>query len=182
MAPPRKKSSEPTPSPVPAASPAPIAPSEKAHITEEPEQRYSRQRNEIPPTEDPYDRYLLNLAAMPIRGEALRGTGLTPQDVRARAEADPEFSLKLSQAWDIGIDVAEDAAFQRGVLGWDIPIFTKDGGLAGYERRFDGGLLKEVLKANRAKYRGEDAGRARGVSDEARREASQIFSEAGSLP
>ena len=166
MAPPRKKSSESTKSPVPAASPAPIAP----------------EKSPVPTKPTGFDLYLRQLSEMPIREDALKGTGLTPQDVRARAEADPEFSLKLSQAWDIGIDVAEDAAFKRGILGWDEPVFTKDGGLAGHVTRYDGGLLKEVLKANRAKYRGEDAGRARGVSDEARREANQIFSEAGSLP
>ena len=128
-----------------------------------------------------FDRYLRQLADCPIRADALKGTGLTAQDIRARAETDPNFAQALSQAWDIGIDVAEDAAFKRGILGWDEPVFTKDGGLAGYVTRYDGGLLKEVLKANRAKYRGEDVGRSRGVSEEARREASQIFSEAGAL-
>jgi hypothetical protein len=135
----------------------------------------------VPKTPSPYDRYLQQLAAMPIKGEALKGTGLTAQDIRDRAEMDPEFSRKLAQAWDVGIDVAEDAAFKRAIVGWEEPVFSKDGGLVGYVTRYDGGLLKEVLKANRAKYRGEDLGRGRGVSEETRREVAKVFEEAGTL-
>lgn len=130
---------------------------------------------------DPFETYLRQLSVMPVREEALKGTGLTAQDVRERAEADSEFSRKLATAWDIAIDVAEDAAFKRGILGWEEPVFSKDGGLSGYITRYDGGLLKEVLKANRAKYRGEDIGRSRGVSEETRREVSRVFEEAGGL-
>lgn len=130
---------------------------------------------------NPFDRYLEQLATMPIREDALKGTGLTALDIRLRSESDPEFARKLSLAWDIGIDVAEDAAFRRGIIGWDEPVFTKDGGLAGHVTRYDGGLLKEVLKANRAKYRGEDIGRSRGVSEETRREVHRVFEEAGGL-
>jgi hypothetical protein len=134
-----------------------------------------------PAKPSPFDLYLRQLAAMPIKGDALKGTGLTAQGIRDRAEQDPDFSRKLAQAWDIGIDVAEDAAFSRGIVGWDEPVFTKDGGLAGYVTKYDGGLLKEVLKANRAKYRGEDVGRSRGVSEETRREVHRVFEEAGGL-
>jgi hypothetical protein len=135
----------------------------------------------VPAKPSPYDQYLQQLSAMPIKGEALNGTGLTAQDIRDRAEIDPDFSRKLAQAWDVGIDVAEDAAFRRGIVGWEEPVFTKDGGMAGYVTRYDGGLLKEVLKANRAKYRGEDVGRSRGVSEETRREVNRVFEEAGGL-
>jgi hypothetical protein len=134
------------------------------------------------PPEDPYAQYLRQLAHMPVREDALKGTGLTPQDIRTKAESDSEFARQLDRAWDIGIDVAEDAAFKRGIIGWEEPVFTKDGGLAGHVTRYDGGLLKEVLKANRAKYRGEDAGRSRGVSEETKREVARVFEDAKGLP
>lgn len=161
MAPPTRKSATPTKKPQAVAPAVPVV---------------------VPEKPDPYAMFLRQLAAMPIKGDALKGTGLTAQDVRARSEMDADFAREMSKAWELGVDVLEDAAIRRGVLGWEEPVFTKDGGLSGYVTRYDGSLLKEVLKANSAKYRGEDAGRSRGVAEETRREVLRIFDEAQDLP
>jgi hypothetical protein len=172
MAKPKKQSSEPVKTKPKDAVKSRAVPLRSTTVPAEPEK---------PPAETGFDKYLRQLASMPIREDALKNTGLTAQDIRRRAEEDPDFSRALDKAWDIGVDVAEDAAFKRAIVGWDEPVFTKDGGLAGHVTRYDGGLLKEVLKANRAKYRGEDVGRSRGVSPEARREVDRVFEEAGAL-
>lgn len=118
----------------------------------------------------------------PDRRVALAESGFTRGEIAELLETNREFARDFAKHWDLAIDVAEDEAARRAIQGWEEPIVDRRGDIVGYKIVYDGGLLKELLKANRGKWRGEDAGQRRGVSEEALREMRSIMDEAAALP
>ena len=131
---------------------------------------------------NPFDVFISSLSRGIPRDDALKEAKLSREQVAHEYETNPDFARRFGKAWELVVDAAEDAAFRRGVLGWYEPVFDKNGVQCGDVPRFDGSLLQFFLKGNRGKYRGEDAGRARGVSDEAKREVAELFESARALP
>ena len=132
-----------------------------------------------PSIDDRFEKFLVALTVSgPDRRKALQGTGLTRIEISEKLETDREFARRFSKAWDLSIDVAEDEAARRAIEGWDEPIVSKTGDIVGYTQVYSDSRLLALLKANRGKWRGEDAGQRRGVSEESLREMRAIFDEA----
>lgn len=132
------------------------------------------------PTTDPrFEIFLRAYSRYPNRTEAIKAANLEPEEVAQRLRDDSDFSRAFLDACDIGYDVLEDAAVSRAVKGWDEPVFDMRRGIeVGYVRRYSDTLLLALLKANRKKFRGDDASGGRVVSEESRRQLAQIFEEA----
>lgn len=129
-----------------------------------------------------FDRFLHAYARYPHKGAALQTAGLTPEELRERLRDDSEFSRRFMEATEMGADALEDAAIERAVKGWYEPVFNMKVGIqVGEVLKFSDTLLVLLLKGWRKKYRGDDQTGGRGVSEEARREAREIFSEAQAL-
>ena len=129
-----------------------------------------------------FDVFLHEFARLPNRTEALATAKLAPEELAKRLRDDPDFSRAFLDACEMGYDVLEDAAVNRAVKGWDEPVFDMRRGIEiGYVRRYSDTLLLALLKANRKKFRGDDASGGRGVSEESRRQLAKIFEEARSI-
>ena len=144
---------------------------------------HDRAPKRIDPKDDvlaksPFDVFLEHLSNGTPRDQALQAAKLTRAQVAERLEMDPGYARRFGKAWDLAVDAAEDAAFKRGVIGWYEPVFDKNGNQCGDVPKFDGALLQFFLKGNRGKYRGEDTGRSRGVSQEVQAEVRRVFEEA----
>lgn len=152
-----------------------------AKVTPEPKRAPKRaSSNPEPPEEapNPFTVFISALSRGIPRDDALKEAKLTREQVAQEYDTNPDFARRFGKAWELVVDAAEDAAFRRGVLGWYEPVFDKNGNQCGDVPKFDGALLQFFLKGNRGKYRGEDTGRSRGVSEETRREVLSIFEEA----
>ena len=127
------------------------------------------------------DRFLEAYAKDPRITKACEEAGVTLRDVYRRASDDQGFNRALATAREFGYDVMEDAAIERAVFGWLEPVFDKTGCCVGDIRRYSDTLLSQLLKANRRKFRGEDVGMVRGLSDEASRQLARVREEARAL-
>ena len=129
-----------------------------------------------------FDVFLHEFARLPNRTEALATAKLAPEELAKRLRDDSDFSRAFLDACELGYDVLEDAAVHRAVKGWDEPVFDMRRGIEiGSVRRYSDTLLLALLKANRKKFRGDDASGGRGVSEESRRQLAKIFEEARSI-
>lgn len=129
-----------------------------------------------------FDVFLHEFARLPNRTEALATAKLAPEELAKRLRDDSDFSRAFLDACELGYDVLEDAAVHRAVKGWDEPVFDMRRGIEiGSVRRYSDTLLLALLKANRKKFRGDDASGGRGVSEESRRQLVRIFEEARSI-
>lgn len=76
---------------------------------------------------------------------------------------DPEFKARLNEAIDKGLDVLEDEARRRAVIGVDEPVFYK-GDICGYVRKYSDTLLIFLLNGGKPeKYRQRWAGEISGT-------------------
>jgi hypothetical protein len=129
-----------------------------------------------------FEVFLHEFARLPNRTEALATAKLAPEELAKRLRDDPDFSRAFLDACELGYDVLEDAAVHRAVKGWDEPVFDMRRGIEiGSVRKYSDTLLLALLKANRKKFRGDDATGGRGVSEESRRQLAKIFEEARSI-
>ena len=125
-------------------------------------------------TEIMFEKFLESLAELPSRGQALQKTGLTRHQIAERLRNDKDFAAKYVEAWELGIDAMEDEAVRRAVLGWQEPVFTRDG-YAGEVTKYSDTLLIHLLKGNRRKYRGDDPNQNRGLSEEAKKQLKTVL-------
>ena len=121
-----------------------------------------------------YDCFLSTYASKPIITDALAKAGLTLPQVLERKRLDPAFARQFADAEECAQYVAEAEAYRRATVGWEEPVFNKEGVLVGSITRYSDSLLQFILKGNVRKYRGEDISASRGLSDEARRQLAQM--------
>lgn len=121
-----------------------------------------------------FEKFLETLSDLPSRGMALQKAGLSRQQVAARLRSDKEFAAKYVEAWELGVDAMEDEAVRRAVLGWQEPVFTRDG-YAGEVTKYSDTLLIHLLKGNRRKYRGDDPNQNRGLSEESKKQLKSVL-------
>lgn len=121
-----------------------------------------------------FETFLESLADLPSRKQALDKAGLTRHQVAERLKNDKTFAGRFIEAWEMGIDAMEDEAVRRAVLGWSEPVYGKDGYM-GEIQKYSDTLLIHLLKGNRRKYRGEDAGQQRGLSEESKSQLKSVF-------
>jgi hypothetical protein len=127
--------------------------------------------------DDPWKVFLNCIAALPSRKQAFEKSGLSRWEVHQRLNDDRAFAAKFMEAWEMGVDALEDEAVRRAVLGWYEPVFSQ-GMYVGEVLRYSDSLLSTLLKANRRKFRGEDANAQRGLSEESKSQLQQVFSRA----
>jgi len=85
----------------------------------------------------PYDwkaLFLQALAQMPVIGHACDAAGVNRSTAARAREADEDFAKAWDEAMATGIDLAEQAAFKRGVLGFEEPVIDKGRLAYRYER------------------------------------------------
>jgi hypothetical protein len=85
----------------------------------------------------PYDwksLFLIALAQMPVIGHACDAAGVHRSTATRAREGDEEFARAWDEAMATGIDLAEQAAFKRGVLGFEEPVIDKGRLAYRYER------------------------------------------------
>lgn len=81
--------------------------------------------------------------------KACLAAGISRQGAYAWRDRDPDFSNAWNDAWDSHLDAVEEAVFQRGVEGWDEPVFFQ-GVECGTKRRFSDRNALAILQ----RYRG----------------------------
>ena len=126
---------------------------------------------------DPWETFLRCLSELPNRKMALTASGLDRRVVMERIRDDRLFASRFLESWEMGIDSLEDEAVRRAVLGWSEPVYNQ-GLYCGEIQKFSDTLLGTLLKANRRKYRGEDAAAQRGLSEEAKTQLRSVFARA----
>lgn len=62
------------------------------------------------------------------------------------AETDKVFRVAWQERKYAGVDVLEQSARLRAIIGWDEPVFH-EGEVVGYKRKFSDRLLAELLRA-----------------------------------
>ena len=95
---------------------------------------YSRGMSTAP---KPYDwrvLFLRALAEMPVIGHACDAAGINRSTLSRARDSDKEFAQAMDEAMATGIDLAEQAAFKRGVLGFEEPVIDKGRLAYRYER------------------------------------------------
>ena len=80
------------------------------------------------------------------RMQALSAAGVPSLRIVEQWMQDPEFRERYVEAQALLADQMEAAAFQRGVLGLDRPVY-QGGGLVGYVREYSDTMLQTLLKA-----------------------------------
>ena len=95
-----------------------------------------------------HDAFLAALREMPVVSYACQAVGIE-RSTAYRARTDEVFAKAWDDAMEDGIDKAEQAAFKRGVIGWDEPLthqghishvleaYTKDDGSEGWRPKLD---------------------------------------------
>jgi len=95
------------------------------------------------------DVFLAALSEMPVVAYACQAVGIQRSTAYRAREADEDFARAWDEAMEDGVDKAEQAAFKRGVHGWDEPLthqghishvlepYTKDDGTQGYRPKLD---------------------------------------------
>lgn len=126
---------------------------------------------------DPWEVFLRAIASLPSRKRAFEESGLDRWTVHTRLRDDRAFAARFLEAWEMGIDALEDEAVRRAVLGWYEPVFSQ-GMYCGEILKYSDSLLTTLLRANRRKYRGEDAASQRGLSEEGKSQLQSVFSRA----
>jgi hypothetical protein len=69
----------------------------------------------------------------------------TPYEIRQK---DPEFAALWEEALQVATDVLEHEARERA-MGWDEPVFDKDGNQCGTRRVYSDRMMELLLKAHR---------------------------------
>lgn len=126
---------------------------------------------------DSWKTFLNCIAALPSRKQAFEKSGLSRWQVHQRLTDDRAFAARFLEAWEMGVDALEDEAVRRAVLGWYEPVFSQ-GMYVGEVLRYSDSLLATLLKANRRKFRGDDANAQRGLSEESKSQLQQVFARA----
>lgn len=65
------------------------------------------------------------LRHMPVLQHACNAVGINRSTLHRARKADPELDAAIEEALEAGIDRAEQAAFQRGVDGWEEPVIAQ---------------------------------------------------------
>lgn len=104
------------------------------------------------------DVFLAELEKRGIVSDAAKLAGLNRATFYQWRDADPEFAAEWTEALEKAIERAERAAYERGVEGWDEPVFGRVGkdedGQVGIIRKYSDTMLTLILKANKPeKYR-----------------------------
>lgn len=102
--------------------------------------------------------FLRELEQRGIVSDAAKLTGMSRAVFYEWRDADPEFAAQWAAALEIAIERAERAAYERGVEGWEEPVYGRVGkdrdGEVGIIRKYSDTMLTLVLKANKPeKYR-----------------------------
>ena len=91
-------------------------------------------------------KYLEGFAEYCTITSGCKAAGVHNTTVYVWREMDDEFVLKENQLRAELADRLEMEAIRRAYTGWDRPIYQR-GELVGYERQYDGSLLKMLLAA-----------------------------------
>lgn len=83
------------------------------------------------------DALLHALRQMPIIRHACDTVGIDRTTLFRARKADPELDAAVLDAIEDGVDKAEQAAFERGVTGWQEPVIDKGRLAYAYERILD---------------------------------------------
>lgn len=126
-------------------------------------------------------KFLTALMTYPVLQYAAEQAGIDRTTAWRAMQADKEFNAAVEAAMEAGVDQAEQAAFKRGVFGWEEPVvhqgrlayayerYVDDDGKEQYRqvldangqpvpltiRKHSDALLAKVLSARRASYRTE---------------------------
>ena len=96
-----------------------------------------------------------SLKNVPVIAVACRAAGITQQALYAHCAKYPEDRPLIDAAVDEGFQEAERALYERGVKGWDEPVFY-EGCESGKVRKFSDRCLIKYLESNSpAKYRNQ---------------------------
>lgn len=96
-----------------------------------------------------------SLKNVPVIAVACRAAGITQQALYAHCAKYPEDRPLIDAAVDEGFQEAERALYERGVKGWDEPVFY-EGFQSGLVRKFSDRCLIKYLESNSpAKYRNQ---------------------------
>jgi hypothetical protein len=102
----------------------------------------------LPPVAEQKAKYLEGFAEYCTITGGCKAANVAPETVYVWREMDDEFVIKENQLRLALTDRLEQEAIRRALEGWDRPIYQR-GELVGYERVFDGSLLKMLLAAYR---------------------------------
>lgn len=105
-------------------------------------------RKQLDPIATQKAKYLEGFAKDCTITTACRVAGINNKTVYVWREMDDEFVMRENELRMELADRLEAEAIRRALTGWDRPIYQR-GLLVGYERVYDGGLLKMLLAAYR---------------------------------
>ena len=100
----------------------------------------------LPPVAEQKKRYLEGFAEYCTITSGCKAAGVDNTTVYVWREMDDVFVLQENQLRAELADRLEMEAIRRAYTGWDRPIYQR-GELVGYERQYDGSLLKMLLAA-----------------------------------
>lgn len=100
----------------------------------------------LPPVEVQKAKYLEGFAEYCTITSGCKAAGVAPETVYVWREMDDVFVLQENRLRMELADRLEMEAIRRAYTGWERPIYQR-GELVGYERQYDGSLLKMLLAA-----------------------------------
>lgn len=135
------------------------------------------------------EKFLAQLAAGWSATKAAAATGIAKQRYYELRKADETFAAAWEQAYDAGTDRWRDAIRERGLDGWDEPVY-QGGKQVGTVRKFSDTLLLLEMKRRDPAYRdnhrveltGKDGGPIQTVDRSASlAEIAEVLRETGAL-
>lgn len=142
-----------------------------------PEEIPQKSAKKTSPSPEKFEIFLREYRKYPHQGNACKVADLELADIVKKARDDRDFSMKMLEAQDIGVTVLEDAAVERAIKGTEKHVYFQGQWCDSYFEPSDA-LLTLLLKANKAKYRGEETSQRRGLSEEAKNQLRDVFREA----
>lgn len=90
--------------------------------------------------------FLAALREWPVLAHASRAVGIDRSTAWRRMQADKAFAEAVQAAMEEGVDRAEQAAFQRGVVGVEEPVVYQGQLTPVWERNADGEVVTRIVK------------------------------------
>ena len=99
-------------------------------------------------------RFLEELARGWSVSKAAQTSGVSRAQIYRWRKEDPQFAADWNEAYEVGVDVLEDAAYSRAVEGIATPIFNQEGNQVGEKVEYSDRLLELLLKSKRPRVYG----------------------------
>jgi hypothetical protein len=94
-------------------------------------------------------RFLEELAKGWSVSKAAQTAGVSRAQIYRWRTEDPQFATDWNEAYEVGVDALEDAAYSRAVEGVATPIFDKQAKQVGKKVEYSDRLLELLLKSKR---------------------------------